>query len=169
VGTGSLESGSPAFGSPSVAVVVEAGQRMGVDVRPRTYPQGTRTAEDAARAIGVDVGAIVKSLVFTVDEEAVLALVSGANRLDEAKLAALAGGSRARRAGVDDVRRETGFAVGGVPPFGHRRRLRTFVDSDLLRYDRVWAAAGTPSANFDVDPERLVRVTEGTVGDLAAR
>lgn len=152
-----------------MALVVDAGRRMGVEVQPRTFPGGTRSAVDAARAIGVEVGAIVKSLVFAVDGELVLALVSGANRLDEDKLAAAAGGTSARRAGVDDVRAETGFAVGGVPPFGHRRALRTFVDTDLLGFERVWAAAGTPWANFDLDPQSLVRVTAGTVCELAAR
>ena len=159
----------PAVESSSVSLVVEAGQRMGLEVRPRSFPAGTRSAVDAAQAIGVEVGAIVKSLVFAVDGELVLALVSGANRLDEDKLAAAAGGTSAWRAGVDDVREVTGFAVGGVPPFGHRRALRAFVDADLLGFERVWAAAGTPWANFDLDPQSLVRVTAGTVCDLAAR
>ncbi|HEV3402448.1 MAG TPA: YbaK/EbsC family protein, partial [Acidimicrobiales bacterium] len=130
--------------------------------------EGTRSAADAARAIGVDVGAIVKSLVFEVDRETVLALVSGANRLDEVKLAAVAGGSSARRQDPASVREATGFAVGGVPPFGHRRPLRTFVDRDLLAHDRVWAGSGTPDANFDIDPAALVRATGGVVCDLAA-
>jgi Cys-tRNA(Pro) deacylase len=157
------------FDSPSVAAVVEAGRRLGLDVRPRRFDQGTHSAADAARAIGVDVGAIVKSLVFAVDGETVVALVSGANRLDEAKLAAAAGGSSARRQDPEDVRESTGFPVGGVPPFGHRRPLRTFVDEDLLAHQRVWAGAGTPDANFDVDPLALVGATGGVVCDLAAR
>ncbi|HEX2275183.1 MAG TPA: YbaK/EbsC family protein [Acidimicrobiales bacterium] len=153
---------------PSVAAVVEAGRGLGLDVRPRRFDEGTRSAADAARAIGVEVGAIVKSLVFSVDGETVVALVSGANRLDEAKLAAAAGGSSARRQDPAAVREATGFTVGGVPPFGHRRALRTFVDEDLLAYDRLWAGAGTPDANFDVDPLDLVRATGGTVCNLAA-
>jgi Cys-tRNA(Pro) deacylase len=155
--------------SPSVAAVVEAGRGLGLDVRPRRFEEGTRSAADAARAIGVEVGAIVKSLVFAVDGEPVLALLSGTNRLDEAKLAAAAGGSTARRQDPTAVRESTGFSVGGVPPFGHRRPLRTFVDRDLLAHDRVWAGAGTPDANFDVDPSALVRATGGVVCDLAAR
>lgn len=152
-----------------MTAVVEVGRRMGVEVRPRTFPEGTGSAVDAARAIGVDVGAIVKSLVFAVDGELVLALLSGANRLDEAKLATAAGGRSAWRAGVDEVRAETGFAVGGIPPFGHRRALRTFVDEDLIGHERLWAAAGTPWANFDLDPAELVSATSGTVCDLASR
>jgi Cys-tRNA(Pro) deacylase len=154
---------------PKVRAVVEAGRALGVDVRPREFPDGTRSAADAARAIGVDVGAIVKSLVFSVDGEAVVALVSGANLLDEAKLAAAAGGSSAWREDADSVREATGFSVGGVPPFGHRQPLRTFVDENLLGYDEVWAAAGTARANFCLAPGDLVRVTGGAVCDLALR
>lgn len=149
--------------------MVEAGRNLGLDVRPRRFDEGTHTAADAARAIGVEVGAIVKSLVFAVDGETVVALVSGANRLDESKLAAAAGGVSARREDPGGVREATGFPVGGVPPFGHRRPLRTFVDEDLLAHERVWAGAGTPDANFDVDPVALVRATGALVCDLAAR
>ena len=152
-----------------VRTVVEAGKALGVEVAPREFPQGTRSAADAARAIGVDVGAIVKSLLFAVDGEPVVALVSGANLLDEAKLAAVAGGSAAWREDADTVREVTGFPVGGVPPFGHRLPLRTFVDEDLVSYDEVWAAAGTASVNFAITPDALVRATGGMVRDLARR
>lgn len=151
-----------------MATVVAAGRGLGLDVRPRQFDEGTRSASDAARAIGVEVGAIVKSLIFAVDGETVVALVSGANRLDEAKLAAAAGGTSARRQNAAAVLEATGFPVGGVPPFGHRRSLRTFVDEDLLAYERVWAGAGTPHANFDIDPAALVRATGGVVCALAA-
>jgi prolyl-tRNA editing enzyme YbaK/EbsC (Cys-tRNA(Pro) deacylase) len=117
----------------------------------------------------VDVGAIVKSLLFAVDGEAVVALVSGANLLDEAKLASAAGGASAWREDADTVREVTGFPVGGVPPFGHRQPLRTFVDEDLVTYDEVWAAAGTASVNFSIAPDALVRATGGTVCHLARR
>ncbi len=156
-----------ALDSPSVAAVVEAGRELGLDVRPRRFVEGTRSAVDAARAIGVDVGAIVKSLVFAVDGDPVLALVSGANRLDEAKLATAAGGRACRRADPAQVLEATGFAVGGVPPFGHRRALRVFVDEDLLGFDEVWAAAGSSRANFPISPGDLVRVSDGRVADLA--
>ncbi len=152
-----------------VRAVVEAGKALGVDVAPREFPEGTRSAADAARAIGVDVGAIVKSLLFSVDGEAVVALVSGANLLDEGKLAAVAGGTSAWREDADTVRDLTGFSVGGVPPFGHRQPLRTFVDAELLGYPEVWAAAGTASVNFAIRPDALVRATGATVCDLARR
>ncbi|MDP8938542.1 MAG: YbaK/EbsC family protein [Actinomycetota bacterium] len=153
----------------NVQAVVDAGRAVGFSVKPREYPAGTRSAADAAMAIGVDLGQIVKSLVFSVDGAVVVALVSGANRLDEAKLARAAGGDRAWREDADAVRQATGFPVGGVPPFGHRRPLPTFVDEDLLDYDEVWAAAGTPSQNFPIAPGTLVRVTGGRVCDLAVR
>lgn len=151
----------------NVKAVVEAGNLLGITVRPRAFPEGTRTAVDAALAIGVDLGQIVKSLVFCVDGEVVVALMSGSNRLDEAKLAAAAGGEEAWREDADTVRDATGFPVGGVPPFGHREPLRVFVDTDLLQYDEVWAAAGTPHVNFSVAPDTLVRGTAGVVCDLA--
>ena len=151
----------------NVKAVVEAGNVLGVAVRPKEFPQGTRTATDAALAIGVDLGQIVKSLVFCVDGEVVVALVSGSNLLDEAKLAAAAGGERSWREDADTVREATGFPVGGVPPFGHREPLRVFVDEDLLGYDELWAAAGTPSVNFAIAPDALVRVTGAAVCDLA--
>jgi len=137
-----------------------------LDVEPRTYPDGTRTAGDAARAVGVPIGAIVKSLVFSVDDEPVVALVSGANQLDEAALATAARGAAAARLDANAVRDATGFGVGGVPPFGHRRALRTFLDEDLLAFAEVWAAAGTPSTCFPVRPADLVAATDAVVGRL---
>ncbi|MGI8685428.1 MAG: YbaK/EbsC family protein [Acidimicrobiales bacterium] len=151
----------------NVKAVVEAGNVLGINVRPREFPESTRTAVDAALAIGVDLGQIVKSLVFCVDGEVVVALMSGTNLLDEAKLAAAAGGEQAWREDADTVREATGFPVGGIPPFGHREPLRVFVDSDLLLFDEVWAAAGTPHVNFPVTPDSLVRGTAGAVCDLA--
>ena len=153
----------------NVRQVVEAGKALGVDVHAREFSQGTRTAADAAAAIGVELGQIVKSLVFAVDDEVVVALVSGENMLDEAKLADAAGGCEAWREDADTVRETTGFPVGGVPPFGHREPLRVFVDEDLLSYDEVWAAAGTPHVNFPITPTALLRATGGTVCDLARR
>ena len=153
----------------NVRAVVEAGKALGLDVHPRDFPDGTRSAADAAMAIGVDLGQIVKSLVFAVDGEAVVALVSGDNLLDEKKLASCAGGERAWREDADTVRDATGFPVGGVPPFGHREPLRVFIDEDLLGYEELWAAAGTPHTNFSVTPNELVRATGGAVCDLARR
>ena len=147
--------------------VVEAGKALGLDVHPREFPDGTRSAADAAMAIGVDLGQIVKSLVFAVDGEPVVALVSGDNLLDEEKLAGVAGADRAWREDADTVRDATGFPVGGVPPFGHREPLRVFVDEDLLEYEELWAAAGTPHCNFAITPAELVRATGGLVCDVA--
>ena len=151
----------------NVRAVIEAGKALGVDVRPREHPDGTRTAADAALAIGVDLGQIVKSLVFSVDGEVVVALVSGDNRLDEAKLARAAGGHQAWREDADTVREATGFPVGAVPPFGHREPLRIFVDRDLLQYEELWAAAGSSHHNFCITPDSLVRATGANVCDLA--
>lgn len=123
----------------------------------------------AAADLGVGIGAIVKSLVFAVDDEVVIALVSGPNRLDEHKLAVAAGGERAGRMDANTARAATGFPIGGVPPFGHRQALRVFVDEDLLGYDEVWAAAGTPNVNFGIAPDELVRASRGSVCDLAVR
>lgn len=151
---------------PNAVRVVEAAAERGLTIDPRRFPEGTKTAADAAAAIGVDVAQIVKSLVFAVDGEVVLAYVSGANQLDEAKLAAAAGGERCERVDADAVRAATGFPIGGVPPFGHARAVPIFVDADLLDHDEVWAAAGTPHDVFGVAPADLVRATDGQVADL---
>jgi len=151
---------------PNVVRVVEAGRALGIDIQPRRFPDGTKTAQDAAAAIGVDVGQIVKSLVFAVDGEIVMAYVSGANQLDETKLAVAAGGARCSRVDADAVRTATGFPIGGVPPFGHTTTLRIFIDPDLLQYDEVWAAAGTWNDVFPITPNDLVRASAGVVTDL---
>lgn len=148
--------------------VVAAAAERGLAVEVRTFPQGTRTAEDAAAAIGCEVAQIVKSLVFVVDDEAVVALVGGADRLDESRLADAAGGQRVRRANADEVRLATGFAVGGVPPFGHATALRCFVDEALLAHDVVWAAAGTPTHVFASPPLALVAAAGAETAVLRA-
>jgi Cys-tRNA(Pro) deacylase len=153
----------------NVDLVVQAGLARGFDVRPREFPEGTRTAADAAAAIGVQLGQIVKTLVFLVDGAPVVALMSGSNRLDEARLARASGGTRARRADAQAAREATGFPIGGVPPFGHRTAVPVFVDRDLLAFDEVWAACGTPSVNFAIGPAALVEATGGLVCELAAR
>ncbi|MEO5724932.1 MAG: YbaK/EbsC family protein [Ilumatobacteraceae bacterium] len=151
---------------PNARRVVEAGAALGLEIEPRQFPEGTKTAADAAAAIGVDVGQIVKSLIFSVDGEVVLAYVSGKNQLAEGKLAAAAGGTKCARVDADAVRQATGFPIGGVPPFGHATALRVFIDPDLLAYDEVWAAAGTWNDVFAVAPADLVRASSGTVVDL---
>jgi prolyl-tRNA editing enzyme YbaK/EbsC (Cys-tRNA(Pro) deacylase) len=152
---------------PNVARVIAAGRDLGLDLSTVHFPDGTKTAADAAAAIGVDVGQIVKSLIFAVDGRIVLAYVSGRNRLDEAKLAAAAGGSACTRVDADAVRAATGFPIGGVPPFGHAMELPVFVDPDLLAYGEVWAAAGTWNDVFPIAPGELVRVSGGVVTPLA--
>jgi prolyl-tRNA editing enzyme YbaK/EbsC (Cys-tRNA(Pro) deacylase) len=151
---------------PNVVRVVEAARALGLEIVPRRFPDGTKTAADAAAAIGVELGQIVKSLIFAVDGEVVLAYVSGSNQLDEKKLALAAGGLKCTRVDADVVRQATGFPIGGVPPFGHSTQLRVFVDPDLLQYDEVWAAAGTWNDNFGAAPADIVRVAGGVVTDL---
>jgi Cys-tRNA(Pro) deacylase len=151
---------------PNVARVTQAARDAGLEIEVRKFPEGTKTAQDAADAIGVTVGQIVKSLVFGVDDEIVMALVSGVNQLDEKKLAAAAGGTKCKRVDADVVREATGYAIGGVPPFGHSTQLRVFVDPDLLQYDEVWAAAGTWNDVFGAAPADIVRVAGGVVTDL---
>ena len=151
---------------PNVTRVVQAAKERGLEITTRRFPEGTKTAQDAANAIGVSLGQIVKSLVFAVDGEIVMAFVSGANQLDEKKLAQAAGGLKCSRVDADAVREATGFPIGGVPPFGHSTQLRVFVDSDLLQYDEVWAAAGPWNDNFGAAPADIVRVAGGVVTDL---
>jgi len=151
---------------PNVVRVTAAAKERGLDISTRRFPEGTKTAADAAAAIGVTVGQIVKSLVFGVDNEIVMALVSGSNQLDEKKLALASGGAKCARVDADAVREATGYPIGGVPPFGHTTQLRVFVDPDLLQYDEVWAAAGTWNDNFGAAPADIVRVAGGVVTDL---
>ena len=151
---------------PNTLRVITAAHEAGLEITTRRFPEGTKTAADAAAAIGVTVGQIVKSLVFGVDSEIVMALVSGSNQLDEKKLALAAGGAKCARVDADAVREATGYPIGGVPPFGHSTQLRVFVDPDLLQYDEVWAAAGTWNDNFGASPADIVRVAGGVVTDL---
>jgi len=129
----------------------------GIEPELREFPQGTRTAADAAAAIGCQVGQICKSLVFRIgpDGAPLLVITSGSNRVDEARVGALVGGTLGK-ADADFVREHTGYAIGGVPPLGHAAPLATIFDEDLLRYDVVWAAAGTPMSVFPVAPAVLV-------------
>ena len=151
---------------PNVVRVVEAARALGLEITPRRFPDGTKTAADAAAAIGVEIGQIVKSLIFAVDGEVVLAYVSGANQLDEKKLALAAGGLKCARVDADVVREATGFPIGGVPPFGHSTQLRVFIDPDLLQFAEVWAAAGTWNDVFGIAPQELVDASGGALTDL---
>lgn len=153
---------------PTAQKVANAAHELGLNIAIKEFEEPTRTAEDAAKAIGCTVAQIVKSLLFVVDSQPVMALVSGPNRLDEAKLAALCGvgKKKVKRADADTVREATGFAIGGVPPFGHTSKLTVYIDRDFWQFEVIWAAAGTPNAVFAVSPTDLVRVTEGVVAEL---
>jgi prolyl-tRNA editing enzyme YbaK/EbsC (Cys-tRNA(Pro) deacylase) len=136
---------------------------LGVNVR--SFPGGTRTAVDAARAVGCELGQIVKSLVFVAGGRPVVVLVSGANRLDEEKLAEIAG-SPVTKADAETARAATGFAIGGVPPFGHATDVPVFMDEELLHFGQVWAAAGRPDSVFEIEPGRMRELSKATVLDL---
>ena len=154
--------------SGAVDRFLEAARVEGLDPDVRRFPEGTKTADDAARAIGCDVGQIVKSLVFMADDRPVMAFTSGANRVDEAKLAEIVGAASVRRATPEEARAATGFAVGGTPPFGHPERLTCVVDHDLLAWGEIWAAAGTPDSVFPLSPADLLRVTGAAPAAFAA-
>ncbi len=144
----------------------EAAQRLGVDPQIRRFPEGTKTAADAAQAIGCDVAQIVKSLVFMADGHAVIAFTSGANRVDPSKLARVAGASEARRASPEEARAATGFAVGGTPPFGHPDPMPAYLDPALLAFQEIWAAAGTPDSVFPLPPSELQRAARAQTADF---
>jgi prolyl-tRNA editing enzyme YbaK/EbsC (Cys-tRNA(Pro) deacylase) len=144
----------------------EEARKLGLSPKILEFPEGTRTAAEAAKAVGCHIGQIVKSLVFVADGQVVLALTSGQNRVDPSALARLAGTEGVRKATPDEAREATGFAIGGTPPFGHPRTLRVFVDRDLLAYELIWAAAGTPQAVFALTPEELLRASGGTPADI---
>jgi prolyl-tRNA editing enzyme YbaK/EbsC (Cys-tRNA(Pro) deacylase) len=137
----------------------------GAGIAVKEFPEGTRTAVDAAQAVGCELGQIVKSLVFVAGGRPVVALVSGANRLDERRLAGVAG-EPVKKADAETARAATGFAIGGVPPFGHATEVPVFMDRDLLGYAQVWAAAGRPDSVFEISPERLRELSNATVTDL---
>lgn len=139
------------------------GSDVGVTVK--AFPEGTRTAVDAARAVGCELGQIVKSLVFVADGSPIVALVSGANRVDEGKLSAVAG-SPLRKADAEIARAATGYSIGGVPPFGHSTEVPVYMDRDLLGYSVLWAAAGRPDSVFEIEPERLRELSNAVVIDL---
>ncbi|MEZ5099764.1 MAG: YbaK/EbsC family protein [Thermoleophilia bacterium] len=144
-----------------------AAAALGVRVDVRRFPDGTRTAEDAARAVGCTVAQIVKSLVFVVDGAPAMALASGVDRVDPARLAAALGAAGARPATAREAREATGYAIGGVPPFGHDAPLPVVVDRGLLAHEVVWAAAGAPDACFAIAPDALLAASRGRVDGIA--
>jgi prolyl-tRNA editing enzyme YbaK/EbsC (Cys-tRNA(Pro) deacylase) len=166
------KSGAPAWHA-NVGRVLAAAEAAGLKIEIRRFSEGTRTAADAARAVGCDVSQIVKSLVFVAGEEPVLALVSGSDRADPDRLAAAlaadgtSAGMPIRRATADEAREASGFAIGGIPPLGHTRPLTVLIDQNLLDHDVVWAAAGLPDAVFAVSPDLLARAAGARVVAIA--
>jgi prolyl-tRNA editing enzyme YbaK/EbsC (Cys-tRNA(Pro) deacylase) len=150
----------------AAAAVVAAGRSRGLELEVREFPDGTRTAADAARAIGCQVDQIVKSLVFVADTDPVLVLCSGGNRVDVVKVGRERSAAAVRKADAGEVRAATGYAIGGTPPFGHARDLPVLIDRLLTGFEVVWAAAGTPRHVFPVAPGDLVAATGGRVADI---
>jgi prolyl-tRNA editing enzyme YbaK/EbsC (Cys-tRNA(Pro) deacylase) len=156
----------------AVRRVVDAAARKGVTLRVVAFDESTHTAEEAARAVGAELGQIVKSLVFVLPTpegglEPVVCLVSGPNRVDVARLGLVLGRMDVRRATAREANDLTGFVIGGIPPFGHSRRLRVLMDPDLGRYETVWAAAGLPTVVFPVAPGTLRMLADATVAPIA--
>jgi prolyl-tRNA editing enzyme YbaK/EbsC (Cys-tRNA(Pro) deacylase) len=153
----------------SEARVAEELNRLGIESEVRVMPTSTRSAAEAAAAVGCDVSQIVKSLIFRSIEsdKPILVLASGANRVDESRLAEIVGGP-VERATAEFVRARTGYAIGGVPPIGHLNRTDSYLDEQLLSHQVVWAAAGSPRSIFSLTPADLVRVTEAKVVAIAA-
>jgi prolyl-tRNA editing enzyme YbaK/EbsC (Cys-tRNA(Pro) deacylase) len=148
--------GSDEAPHPTALRVQERLRERGLEIEVRTLGDSTRSAAEAAAAVGCGEGQIVKSLVFTADGRQMICLCAGDRRVDPTRL-----GSAARPATADEVREATGFAIGGVPPLGHDRPLKTIVDESLRRFDTVWAAAGTPRSVFEVRTDDLIAAIEG--------
>lgn len=150
---------------PSTQKVIDAAKGLDIDIEVVTHTEPTRTAQEAADAVGCAVDQIVKSLCFMVDGNGVMVLVAGHNRLDEKKLAAHfeVGRGKVKRASADQVKAATGYSIGGVNPFGLATEMPILVDEDLLRFDAVWTAAGTPNTVFEIATRALVIAIEGTV------
>jgi prolyl-tRNA editing enzyme YbaK/EbsC (Cys-tRNA(Pro) deacylase) len=152
--------------SPSVQLVESALRAAGYTGAVRELAQSTRSAAEAAAAVGCELGRIVKSLVFRMASGApLLVLTSGANRVNEAALSERLGAALAR-ADAEFVRAHTGFAIGGVPPLGHPSPIRTVIDADLLEHPTVWAAAGTPNALFEISPSDLARMCRAEISPV---
>lgn len=146
---------------------LEAASNLDIEIRPRVFPDGTRTSADAARAVGCELSAIAKSLVFMAGDDAVLVLLSGDKRVDARKLADLCGVDRTRRATLDEARQHTGYAAGGTPAFGLVTNLRVFADVALQRHTDVWSAAGTPTTVYPIALSSLIDASGALWADLA--
>ena len=150
--------------SQSAKKVQQALDERGLKLQVVELPASTRTASEAAQAIGCQVGQIVKSLVFKAKRSGrpILVIASGANRVDERRIEGLID-EPLGKADADFVREQTGFVIGGVPPLGHAGPIQTFIDQDLLNYEELWAAAGTPHAVFRLTPDELLKISDGKV------
>jgi prolyl-tRNA editing enzyme YbaK/EbsC (Cys-tRNA(Pro) deacylase) len=145
---------------------LEAASDLPFDIEPLVFPAGTKTSADAAAAIGCELSAITKSMVFMAGDDPVIVLMPGDLRVDTDKLTALTG-EVARRASLEEARSHTGFAAGGTPPFGHPLPITTYADLRLRRHQELWAAGGTPTTVFPIDREALIAATDAVWGDLA--
>jgi prolyl-tRNA editing enzyme YbaK/EbsC (Cys-tRNA(Pro) deacylase) len=157
---------------PAVQRVLEAAARKGVTLDVTLFADSTHTARDAARAVQAELGQIVKSLVFVTarddgELEPIVCLVSGADRVDLERLAAVVGRRDIRRATAREADDLTGFSIGGIPPFGHAQRTRVIMDPELGRFETVWAAAGLPTAVFPIAPGILRMLSDATVAPIA--
>lgn len=139
----------------------------GLDIRPREFPEGTRTSADAARAVGCDLSAIAKSLVFVAGDDPVIVLMSGDRRVDTAKLARVHGTETARRATLEEARAHTGYAAGGTPAFGLATDVAVYADRSLRRNEHVWSAAGTPTTVYPIALRDLVAAAGARWVDVA--
>jgi Cys-tRNA(Pro) deacylase len=155
--------------SKSVYKVEEILKNYGIDTKIVQFPQSTRTAQEAADAIGCSIAQIVKSLIFCTEKthQPILVLTSGINRVNEKVIENLVG-EKIKKADADFTRNVTGFAIGGVPPVGHTQKITTYIDEDLLQYPEVWAAAGTPHTVFSLQSSDLQRITDGIVAKVSA-
>ncbi|MBG0854650.1 YbaK/EbsC family protein [Streptomyces spinoverrucosus] len=154
---------------PRFAAALDALGLSELQARIRRFPDATRTAAEAAAAIGCELSQICKSLVFAADGVPVLVLMDGASRVDVELVRQELGAGKVTRADADVVRETTGYAIGGVPPFGHRSRTRVLADRSLLDHDVVWAAAGTPHTVFPMEPKALITHAGGTLVDVRER
>lgn len=153
--------------SATAASALRVQEHLGPDYTVLEFEKSTRSAADAAGAIGCEVAAIAKSLIFELDDGSpLLVIASGRNRVDEARITQLIGQS-VHRPDADFVRRHTGFSIGGVPPVGHPQPLPVVLDEDLLNQPKIWAAAGTPNAVFRLSPEQLIELTNGRIAAVA--
>lgn len=148
----------------SARKVQDALDQFDLNMDVRELPQSTRTAKEAAKAIGCEVGQIAKSLIFKTaqSERPILVIASGINRINVEKISDKVG-EQIKMADASFVRQQTGFVIGGVPPIGHKKKIKTYLDEDLLQYEKIWAAAGTPHAVFQLTGEMLIKITGGQV------